>query len=219
MTLDIIGAGMGRTGTHSLKLALEQLGFGPCHHMFEVRESPAQLSMWTAISEGKTPDWSGVFAGYRSQVDWPGARYWKQISAAFPDAKVVLTHRTPEEWYASFSATIVRANVIGKTRDPNPHTRAMAGLLEKIVFNEIFDGRLSDKDHVMKVYRNHLDEVRDNFPKSRLLVFDVKEGWEPLCRFLRVAIPGTDFPRTNSQQDFLIRKPFLKDTEMTGTDA
>ena len=169
MGLRIIGAGMGRTGTHSLKLALEQLGLGPCHHMFEVRESPAQLAMWQAAARGESLNWDTAFSGYVSQVDWPGARYWKELSEAFPDAKVILTHRAPEEWYQSFSETIVRANTIGRTQDPNPHTRAMAELLNEIVFEQVFSGRLGDKAHVLKVYADHLAEVRRTIPPDRLL--------------------------------------------------
>lgn len=213
MSLRIIGAGMGRTGTHSLKLALEQLGFGPCHHMYEIRESPEQLALWQGIARGETPDWSHIFSNYIAQVDWPGARYWKEISTAFPSAKVILTHRPPEEWYASFSETIVRANTIGSIKDPNPHTRAMAQLLEHIIFKDVFDGRVADKDHAIRVYNDHLDQVQACIPKDRLLVFNVKEGWEPLCRFLGIAAPTVDFPQTNSKKDFLDRKTFLHTLE------
>jgi hypothetical protein len=213
MSLRIIGAGMGRTGTHALKLALEQLGLGPCHHMFELRESPAQLSFWQAAARGESLGWDSVFAGYASQVDWPGARYWRELSEAFPDAKVILSHRDPEAWYKSFSETIVRANTIGRTQDPNPHTRAMAELINQIVFEQTFSGRTSDKDHVLQVYADHLAEVKRTIPQDRLLTFDVREGWEPLCRFLGVDIPDTEFPRTNSTLEFLKRKQFLQDVE------
>lgn len=211
MSLGIIGAGMGRTGTHSLKLALEMLGFGPCHHMFELRDQPGQLAEWQAIARGVSPDWNNVFAQYKSQVDWPGARYWKEIASAFPEAKVILTHRARDDWYSSFADTIVRANRIGRTEDPNPHTRAMAELLDQIVFNELFDSRVDDKDHVLNIYGAHLAEVRKTIPADRLLNFDVREGWEPLCRFLGLPVPDAAFPRTNSKQDFLIRKSFLKE--------
>jgi hypothetical protein len=106
MSLKIIGSGFGRTGTMSTKLALEQLGFGPCHHMVEVMENPAQPAKWKAIAAGQKVDWEDVFDGYRSQVDWPGAAVWQQTAAAFPDAKVLHTERPEDAWWNSFSVTI-----------------------------------------------------------------------------------------------------------------
>lgn len=105
MTLEIIGAGFGRTGTNSLKLALEQLGFGPCHHMFELRDHPELVPDWEAAANGQKMDWQQVFSNYRSQVDWPGARYWRELAFAFPDAKVILSIRDPNEWFDSVQAT------------------------------------------------------------------------------------------------------------------
>ena len=104
--LKIIGAGFGRTGTHALKLALERLGFGPCHHMFEVRDNPRQLPAWEALARGEAVDWNSVFEGYNAQVDWPGARYWRQLSDHYPDAKMILTVRPAIRWYESVETTI-----------------------------------------------------------------------------------------------------------------
>jgi Sulfotransferase domain len=95
MALRVIGAGFGRTGTHSLKLALEQLGFAPCHHMYEVRAHPEQLAFWQAAARGELPDWDEVFAGFAAQVDWPGARFWRELAEHFPHAKVILSVRRP----------------------------------------------------------------------------------------------------------------------------
>lgn len=106
MALRVVGAGFGRTGTNSLKLALEQLGFGPCHHMFEVRDNPGQLAYWQAAARGETLDWDAVFADYASCVDWPSARYWREIAAHYPDARVVLSVRPEEAWIKSVHATI-----------------------------------------------------------------------------------------------------------------
>ena len=107
MPLEVIGPGFGRTGTNSLKIALEQLGFGPCHHMFEVRDNPERLADWEKAARGEKVDWDHVFRGYRSQVDWPGARYWRELVRHYPTAKVVLSVRDPDEWFDSVQATIV----------------------------------------------------------------------------------------------------------------
>lgn len=106
MALEVIGAGFGRTGTNSLKLALERLGFGPCHHMFEVRDNPEQLPAWQAVARGKGADWDAMFKGYRAQVDWPGAAYWKQLSDHYPDAEVILSVRDPDVWFDTVQSTI-----------------------------------------------------------------------------------------------------------------
>ena len=125
MALEVIGPGFGRTGTNSLQLALEQLGFGPCHHMHEVGNRPELLPAWDAVSRGVQPDWDAMFEGYRAQVDWPGARFWRELSGHYPDAKVVLTVRDPDEWYNSFSQTI--APFMDATGNiPDPHGNAIS---------------------------------------------------------------------------------------------
>jgi Sulfotransferase domain len=125
MPLEVIGPGFGRTGTNSLKLALEHLGFGPCHHMFEVRDKPELLPAWEAAADGETVDWNKVFSGYRSQVDWPGARYWRELSQYFPKAKVILSVRDPDAWFDSVQATIAPF-VSARGKHPSPHVNAIA---------------------------------------------------------------------------------------------
>lgn len=207
--LKVIGAGFGRTGTHSLKLALETLGFGPCHHMFEIKHSSEQLELWHTISKTLEIDWNNVFAGYLSQVDWPGVNYWRQLTKAFPNSKVVLTYRDPKSWYQSFMSTIVRANRAGVVDDPNPHTRAMAEIVEDIVFRQTFDDRPEDENHAISIYLKHMADVMTEIPRERLLLYNVSEGWQPLCDFLDVEVPSVPFPSTNSKEDFLARKTFL----------
>jgi hypothetical protein len=106
MALEVIGAGFGRTGTMSMKSALEIIGFGPCHHMMEVTSNDAQRDIWRAIAAGETPDWEQAFAGYRSTVDWPGAYFWRELAARYPAAKIILTVRDPESWFESATNTI-----------------------------------------------------------------------------------------------------------------
>lgn len=201
MALDIIGPGFGRTGTSSLKTALEHLGFGPTHHMFEVRDNPAQLPHWQTLARGETPNWNDVFAGYRSQCDWPGARYWRELAAFYPDAKVVHTVRDPDEWYDSFSATILKlTDQRGKI--DNPYLSGLVEMGYKLIGIGEFSNRAHDRDYAISIFNKHNAEVKAAFPASRMLVFDVREGWEPLCTFLGCDVPAISFPNLNSSKQF-----------------
>jgi hypothetical protein len=95
MTLKVIGAGFGRTGTSSLKQALEDLGFGPCHHMTEVIAHPQQVPVWEAAMNGEPVEWEDVFHAYQSAVDWPSAAFYEPLMERYPDARVILTVRDP----------------------------------------------------------------------------------------------------------------------------
>jgi Sulfotransferase domain len=200
--LEIIGPGFGRTGTNSLKLALENLGFGPCHHMFEVRDNPGLLPDWEAAARGESVDWNKVFWGYRSQVDWPGARYWRELARYFPKAKVILSVRDPEAWFDSVQATIVPF-LAARGSHPSPHVNAIAEMGHRAIEVQIFDNQLSDRDHAIRVFKKHIAEVQSEIPPHRLLTFDLHDGWQPLCDFLDVDVPGIPFPRTNSSKEFV----------------
>ena len=202
MPLEIIGAGFGRTGTNSLKLALEHLGFGPCHHMFEVRDNPEHLPDWEAAAHGDTVDWDRVFQGYRSQVDWPGARYWRDLAAHFPQAKVILTVRDPDAWFDSVQATIVPFLAARGTHQ-SPHMNAIAEMAHRSIEAQVFDNRMSDRAHATRVFRQHIAEVQSEVPGDRLLTFDLRDGWRPLCAFLDVDAPDMPFPKTNSSREFV----------------
>lgn len=206
MGLEVIGAGFGRTGTYSLKLALEQLGFGPCHHMYEVRARQDQLPYWLAAARGEPVDWQTVFAGYRSQVDWPGAHYWREILAAFPTAKVVLTVRDSDAWYESLRQTILRTFSDEAAAALDPYNRAVTEMVRDIVRHQTFGDRVDDRDHVLAVHAAHRRAVEAAVPADQLLVYDVKDGWAPLCGFLGVPVPDAPFPVTNSTREFLERK-------------
>ncbi len=198
MALEIIGAGFGRTGTYSLKAALERLGFGPCHHMSEVFGNPSQIDLWSAVADGR-PEFERIFAGFRAAVDFPVSAYWKAVLAAYPAAKVILTYRDPEEWYASFSQTILPL-VLDKTAWPADR-RAWFEMIERVIVGEALGGRV-DRDSVLAAYRANESAVRDLVPQGKALVFSVGDGWEPLCRFLDVDRPDEPFPRTNARADF-----------------
>ncbi|SIT58666.1 conserved hypothetical protein [Mesorhizobium prunaredense] len=197
MSLDVIGAGMGRTGTYSLKLALEHLGFGPCHHMADVNANPEQKKLWRAAGQGQLPNWDLAYAGYRSAVDWPTAHFWREVSDHYPDAKVVLTVRDPEAWYDSVAQTI-GLSMDAASNDPQSFGVAVVG-------NGVFGGRFNDRHHAIAVYEEHNATVRATLPPGRLLTYQVSEGWGPLCAFLAVQLPSEPFPRTNSTAEFRAR--------------
>jgi hypothetical protein len=215
MALEIVGAALGRTGTNSLKLALEQLGFGPCHHMFEVRDHPEQLPYWQAAARGELPDWDEVFANYRACVDWPSARFWREIAAHYPDAKVLLTLRDPDQWFDSVHATIYPVIMSGEEREPGRFRDTME-MAWKIIVEQTFGGRLDDRDHAIAVFRAYQEEVRRTIAPERLLAYDVSQGWEPLCAFLEVPVPDTPFPRTNTSKEFREKRPDIFEVKDTG---
>jgi len=200
MGLQIIGSGFGRTGTMSTKIALEQLGFGPCHHMTEVMANPDQPPHWDALAEGREVDWADVFAGYSSQVDFPGAAVWHQLSIAFPDAKVIHTERPEEEWWASYSKTIGKFFALRETMPLPPPIAAIFETMDKLLIKDVFGGL--DRESSIEAYRRNNAKVREVIPADRLLVFTPADGWEPLCRFLGVATPAGDFPRTHARDEF-----------------
>ena len=202
MALEIIGPGFGRTGTSSLKQALEQLGFGPAHHMFEVRDHPELLPAWEAVARGEAADWDEMFAGYRSQTDWPGARVWRELASHWPDAKVILTVRDPDQWFDSVQATIAPF-LAARGRHASPHADAIARMGQSLIAEQVFDDRLSDRAHATRVFKDHIADVQAEIAPERLLVFDPHEGWAPLCAFLGVPVPDGPFPHTNSSRQFV----------------
>lgn len=201
MTLEIIGPGFGRTGTNSLKVALEHLGYGPAHHMFEVRDHPEQLPAWQALADGGSADWDAIFRGYRSQVDWPGARYWRELAACYPDAKVILTVRDADAWFDSVQATIAKF-LAGRGTYEDAHMNGVARMAHQLIVEGVFDGRMFERAYATALFKAHIAEVQASIPATRLLTFDVRQGWEPLCAFLNVPVPGISFPRLNSSRQF-----------------
>jgi hypothetical protein len=202
MSLQIIGAGFGRTGTNSLKLALEHLGFGPCHHMFEIRDNPERLADWVAAAQGDKVDWNRVFRGYKSQVDWPGAKYWRELAQHFPKAKVILTVRDADEWFDSVQATIVPFLAARGTHSSS-HVNAIAEMGYQTVAAQVFADRISDRSYATRVFREHITQVQSEIAADRLLTIDLRKGWQPLCAFLGVQAPEIPFPRTNSSREFV----------------
>ena len=201
MTIKVINAGFGRTGTMSIKLALEQLGFGPCHHMEEVFKNPEQLPFWQRAADGESVDWSEIFQGYNSAVDWPSAHYWEQLAAYYPQAKVLLSIRSAESWWESYSDTI-KALIAIRDEIPEEYPRAVAGMAEKIVNQQTFSGDPDNKALALAKFQQRMDDVKATIPADRLLIYQVSEGWQPLCQFLDVPVPNTEFPRSNAKEAF-----------------
>ena len=201
MTLQIIGSGFGRTGTMSTKMALEQLGFGPCHHMTEVMQRPEQAAHWSAIAAGTPVDWHAVFDGFTSQVDWPGAAVWPQTMQAFPDAKVIHTERAENDWWGSFNTTIGKFFTNAPAMDLPPNIREIFVNMEDLVLKSTFEDH-TDRDCAIAAYRRNNEAVREQVPADRLLVFQATDGWGPLCEFLEVPVPDTPFPRSHNRNEF-----------------
>lgn len=199
MPLDVIGAGLGRTGTTSLKLALERLGFSRCHHMTEIFTHPETAPLWEAAAEGRPVDWEVLLAGYRATTDWPACHFYRDLARIYPRAKVILTVRDAESWFRSTQATIFRAEHLSKVE-----RRAHGGVIKKVIM-PTFQGRLDDREHAIAVYERHNAEVRRTVDPERLLVYDVAQGWEPLCRFLAVPVPSESFPYANTTEEFRSR--------------
>jgi len=193
MTLKVIGAGFGRTGTDSMREALNILGLGPCHHMLEVNASEDQKQMWRAMVQGAPPEWERLFAGYASAVDWPSAYYWRELMAFYPRAKVVLTYRTADSWWKSFEQTILR----GIQASTEPESLGLA-----LVRDKVFSGRADDRALAIARYEDNVNAVKATVPPERLLVHSLGDGWEPLCAHLGVPVPAQPYPSRNSASDF-----------------
>lgn len=206
--LNVFGAGLGRTGTHSLTAALERLGFGPCHTMLGMLEHPEQVPFWRRAAAGEAVNWREMYAGYRSSVNLPGSRFWREITAAFPEVKVILTVRDPERWYESSTRSIYPAATTSPPPGASEAFEALRAMSREVVWDGLFGGRFTDRDHALRVFHEHNEAVLREIDAGRLLVFDVADGWPPLCAFLGVPVPDAPFPHRNDRAQFasLIRK-------------
>jgi len=214
MTLKVIGAGFGRTGTLSLKLALDELGLGPCYHMIQTIAHPDHDAMWLALARGETRDWRPILKGHASTVDWPGLMIWRELAVANPQAKIILTLRDPESWYRSAAATIfarmtgaLRVEALRPDGDAvDPIRQRHMEMVRFVVGEKSFGGRL-DKEHAIRAFNAHNEDVRRSAPPERLLVYEVAQGWGPLCAFLEVPVPPTPYPKANTTEEFVSRFP------------
>ena len=206
MTIEVIGAGFGRTGTLSLKFALETLGFDKCYHMMEVMLNEGHVAQWRQAAQGEKIEWHDLYQGYRATVDWPSASFWRELRFVYPDAKVILTLRDSERWYTSVMNTIWKLSSTaleqGESRgDQEMIERALMG--REVIWDGVFGGRMKDKNHVIKCFEQHNQEVIDSVPQEQLLVYRPGDGWKPLCEFLQKPVPDAKYPRVNSTEEFL----------------
>jgi Sulfotransferase domain len=208
MPLKVIGAGLGRTGTLSLQAALEELGFARCYHMREVLANRGDAHVWDAAARGKSVDWEGLFSGYQATVDWPGCSFYRELIEKYPEAKVILSVRDPERWYDSARQTIyyVRNAFPGWVTLFVPRFRGFRRMLDRIIWIGMFQGRFEDRSFAIDAFNRHNEQVRRDVPADRLLIYDVREGWGPLCAFLGVPVPeGKPFPHLNDATEFRAR--------------
>lgn len=194
MALQVIGAGLGRTGTMSLKAALEKLGIGNCHHMLEVFANLDRLPLWLQAARGKA-DWDAIFDGYGACVDYPSCTYWREIADHWPDASILLSTRDPESWFDSVSETIFSPAILEMLL-----ASPLADFFRTSVLAD-FGDRIGDRGFMTDYFRRWNADVIASVPPGRLLVFEAKQGWEPLCAFLGVPVPDEPFPRVNSREE------------------
>lgn len=207
----LIGAGLPRTGTLSQKLALEMLGLAPCYHMVTVMADLQQATLWERAAEGDVV-WDELLGDFESTVDWPGGLFYKELMEAYPDAKVLLSTRDPEAWERSMRDTVwaVRhgGSLMRLVSDAqvlvNPLWAGFISMIDRIVWDETFKNRDSP-EQMIETFLRHNEEVKATVPPERLLVWEVSEGWEPLCELLELPVPDMPFPHINDSAEFVNR--------------
>ena len=197
MTLRVIGAGLGRTGTHSLMVALEKLFDQPCYHMAVAAQNPSHTKIWHDAALSKMPDWIEFFDGYGAAVDWPACSFWPEISAAFPDALILLSTRDAEDWWKSAHNTIF-STFSGRKNDRQ-------AMLDQL-FESRFTSKIDDRDAAIAAFEASNAHVRETAPAGQLLEWQAGDGWEPICAALGLPVPSEPFPQTNSTEEFLARR-------------
>ena len=200
MVLKIVGAGLGRTGTHSLQLALQQLLGGPCYHMLEVIADPdVKVQQWMDAMDGNA-DWDAIMKGYVASVDWPAAAFWRELADANPGAIVLLSTRSgADAWWKSAHDTIFEIS----QREAPPDAVITAQMtMAKTMLARRFTPGWTDEAAAMRAYEEHNAAVRASVPASRLVDWQPGDGWEPICAALGVAVPDTPFPHVNTTDEF-----------------
>ena len=199
----MIGAGLGRTGTNSLKVALEQLLGGPCYHMLELFEHPEHVERWERALDGRLTGWDEIFAGYRATVDWAGATFFAELASAYPDALVLLSVRDPDEWWRSFHDTVIETLSSDLSDPDDPLSSALARLRRLTIrFAERLSPDWEDERAAKLAYVRHNEAVRAAIPPDRLVEWRPGDGWGPLCEALGLPVPARPFPHLNTTADF-----------------
>lgn len=215
MALGVIGTGFGRTGTHSLKLALEQLGFGKCYHMAELLQHPDDIVYFEKAARGEAVDWDSLFTGFHSACDFPIILFIDELMKNYPDARYIHTTRNPDSWHKSFTDTIMKVSKpspmqIVKMTLRMPFSSEVRKRLRVFKYNgrmlnKMFGERIKTKEGMIEFFREYNEKMVKLIPKDKLLIYDIKSGWEPLCKFLNVAVPEIPFPVSNTTDEFVTR--------------
>lgn len=195
--LKVVGAGLGRTGTMSLKLALERLLGKPCYHMSEVFSHPEHIPLWNAAIRGERIEWSEIFDGYEAAVDWPASAFWLELSNLYPHSLVILSYRDPDAWWKSVSSTIFPHH----KNEPDSEWRTMVTAL----LRDKFTPDTTNRQACIEAFNQHNEFVRNAGLGTRLLEWKASEGWESLCGALDLPIPDEPFPYVNSTEEFIQR--------------
>lgn len=194
-TLKVIGTGFGRTGTDSMRAALEILGFSPCHHMRCLIEDQCHANLWIDALKSGHRDWDVLLDGYRACVDWPTVEFWPELIGRFPEAKVLLTWRDADSWWTSFANTILPSVEEGEAAG-----KVTAGVL--MTRPVTFRGGPLTREHCIAIYEENVARVKASVPAKRLLIYKLGDGWDPLCAFLGVDVPDVPYPRGNDPEYF-----------------
>lgn len=213
MSIKIIGAGLPRTGTNTLKVALEKLGVSKAYHMKELLVHPENLHYWTTLRDTGTTQWDELYDGYQASVDFPCCAWYKEHMARYPDAKVIFTTRPFEDWYLSIESTVWKAGpqtlpqklaMMAKLMF-NPRLRAVIKCVKfakSSIFGGILEGKFADKAATEEIFNRYIEDVKATVPADKLLIFEVSQGWGPLCEFLGVPVPDEPIPHLNKKENF-----------------
>ncbi len=212
--IKLLNLSLGRTGTMSLKQALEDLGFGKCYHFSDMFHHPEHIEIWKSLARGESIDWEALFKGYQSSLYWTPSYDYQPLLDQYPDIKFILTVRDSDAWYKSVSNTVYGLNHLTLSRKIglkikgvfDPDLRKLYKiweLQESLLWQETFKGRFHDKDFAIQQFEKHIENVKKNVPAERLLVYKIQQGWQPLCDFLQLPVPDADFPRVNDTASFI----------------
>jgi len=196
--MKLINVGLARTGTTSLKAALEKLGYGPIYHTFDLFTNSAHMDIWENAYEGAPVDWRAFYADYEV-ADWPAGLFCREIITAHPEAKVMVTVRDPSEWYESIHSIFKQGMDINL---PIPIVKRIKNFIINYPAKHLFQGRIDDREFMIQFFQEYIESVKACVPSDQLLVYSVTEGWEPLCEFLGVPVPTERFPRVNTRGGF-----------------